>query len=761
MIKFIFSFLFVAGTCICTAQKTHLPIMESLFGPTSTNACAGNNRLTAGISKYGELVNLKWPCSNFYDHLNYKTLYPVPWGTRVEDYNRHLNADEKQGSYAALQYSINSKIIVSQIRSADWEIKQTYLNDNAPVAVTTFENKNIGIKITNTDLVSMDKDVLFRNYTIEKINEAGISNIKLLYIANMAPCNYKPDFNPGGDWAKDEENGFANVYDAANDYFISFNPNKAVRDKNKLPKSDTSVAEIYNFINGIDNLFPAVAGVNNIDVQDIYCIIGSSNKMTAKTIYEDKGRKTAMPDLSKPNNIIFAKQPAMLISSYDIDFANNQTTTIDIIFSFGNSLKKAAADFNEAKNTGYKNSLIATVAYWDKKINAANLPKVEDEQMTRTLKRVLINILISTNADGGGIGSSVSATQPPYTMLWIRDAAIMSFVLDAAGYTEEAEKNNLFFTTVQRKKNNELCKNPLNFECYKGTWFQCYYADGRPGWMYDFEIDETGWGAWMFYVHSQFLKGDAKTNYLQKVFPSIELAADFLVDFKDPFSKLQRRAREDDVMWQDQSIYGAASVLLGLKAAVSAARLLNKTQQQIKWQKRADELEKAINKWLWNKNTKEYQQAVYGNFGGRAIILWPALIAGADNERVQQHADGLLKQINTFFIKADEAKNKEWWYLGKTTTAIAFAAQNDSAKIKQAKEYLSILLKDACTQDTYIYGETPMVRDITEKTNGKIETTRMYDNRVGQPSNHPAAWIYMTAEMLFGENKALLYNLYQ
>jgi hypothetical protein len=758
LIQFFVAF-FLSG--VLFAQKTSLPIMESLFGPTSTNACVGNNKLTVGISKYGELVNLRWPCSNFYDHLNYKALYPVPWGTKVEDYNRFLNANEKYGSYPSLQYVLNGKTIVTQLRNEDWQCKQGYLNDDAPIVTTTFENIAIGIKIISTDVVSTINDILFRHYAIEKMADKGLSNIKLIYLSNMAPCNNKPNFNPGADWANDDDNGFANVYDGKNDYFISFNPNKEVRTKKKLPLSDTSSLEINNFIQSIDNLFPNYVGKNNIDVQDVYCIIGGSVKSSSVAMYEDKGRKTILPDLLQFNNIIFAKQQAMLISSYDINFPRSNSTEIDIVFSFANTLKKAAANFNEAKQKGFANTLNIVNGFWKRKMAIAKLPKVDDVQMVKTLKRTLINILISTNADGGGIGSSVSATQPPYTMLWVRDAAIMSFVLDLAGYHEEAEKNNLFFTTVQRKKDFEICKDPLKFECHKGTWFQCYYADGKPSWMYDFEIDEVGWGAWSFYVHSQFLQGVEQKTYLQKVFPSIELAANFIENFKDPFSNLQRRAREDDVMWQDQSVYGAASVLLGLKASVSAAKLLNENEKAAKWQKRITELENAINKWLWNKKTNEYQQAVYGNFGGRAIIAWPALLAAYDNERIQGHTQGLIKQIHPFFIKAKEAKNVEWWYLGKATTAIAFAAQNDNAKLDVAKNYLSILLKDACTQDTYVYGETPMVRDVTEKINGKMETKRIYDNRVGQPSNHPAVWIYMTAEMLYGNNKVLLNNLYK
>jgi hypothetical protein len=53
-----------------------------------------------------------------------------------------------------------------------------------------------------------------------------------------------------------------------------------------------------------------------------------------------------------------------------------------------------------------------------------------------------------------------------------------------------------------------------------------------------------------------------------------------------------------------------------------------------------------------------------------------------------------------------------------------------------------------------------MVRDFEEMRNERITKRREYDNRVGQPSNHPAAWVYMTAEMLYGENYELLHQLY-
>jgi hypothetical protein len=71
--KIIIVFLCIA--CNSFAQNTSLPIMEIIFGPTATNAVVGNGGLTVGPSKYGEVVNLKWPCSNYYDQVNFAAIH--------------------------------------------------------------------------------------------------------------------------------------------------------------------------------------------------------------------------------------------------------------------------------------------------------------------------------------------------------------------------------------------------------------------------------------------------------------------------------------------------------------------------------------------------------------------------------------------------------------------------------------------------------------------------------------------------------------
>ena len=53
-----------------------------------------------------------------------------------------------------------------------------------------------------------------------------------------------------------------------------------------------------------------------------------------------------------------------------------------------------------------------------------------------------------------------------------------------------------------------------------------------------------------------------------------------------------------------------------------------------------------------------------------------------------------------------------------------------------------------------------MVRDFFRREGDGTVIERSYHNRVGQPHNSAAAWIYLTAEMLHGSNKELLRNLY-
>jgi GH15 family glucan-1,4-alpha-glucosidase len=728
------------------AQKTRLPLMESFFGASSTNAAVGNSRLTVGISKYGELVNLRWPCSNYFDHLNYKTLYKLPFAWQVEDYNRFYNAGERQGSFSGIKYIQDDKEKITWLRNEDWTQSQSYYSVDAPILVTTYFNYNLGLKVICTDLVSHDVDVLNRHFKIEKLEDKGLSKCQLLYVTNMAPCNKKPLFEPSADWYKDNNNGFVTMYDETDNAFISFIP--TLEDKSKRIAKSASTNEVHAYINKIENDFPT-KDTTLLAIRDIYCAIGADRKAATKALYEDGTLPKPLDNILKPNDLNVAYGPAFCMTAYNIKWKGN-SEEINILFSFASNAKKAIDQLKDEQND-YSSKLNSTNGYWTNKMSKAQLPDVKEVQMINTLKRTLINALITANPETGALGSSVSACQPPYTMIWPRDAAVMGYMLDCAGFSEEAEKNSLFFAKTQRQLDGQDCRQPKKGECYKGTWFQCYYADGTPSWMYDFEVDEVGWGIWMWYSHSTFLSKEKQKKYLEKLKSNIKLAADFLVAFKDYNNNLQKSAREDDLLWKSQTVIGAATTIMGLKSAISALSILDVNDVNIvKYKTRLVELEVATLKEFWKEKTQQFMKPIYGNFGPRGIIIWPAMYLPITDSKMDTHADALSEQLKPFFNKRDQAKNKEWWYIGKATMAMAHAWKDNPERLPIVKAYLKQMLTAVCTSDTWVYGETPLVRDIFVNENGIEGTKRIYDNRVGQPCNIAAAYIYLTAEILYG-----------
>ncbi len=737
-----FTILFISLIRITFTQKTKIPLMEKIYGATTANAVIGNQSLTVGISKYGELVGLRWPSANFSDQLNYKSLYPIPPGWTVEKYNRIHNARTSDGVFAGLFYTDCGKPVETYFRDEDWETKQSYYSENTPILITVHTNKTLGFEVTNTDYCAKNGDVLVRNYKIKilsKENWKNLTNFQFIHHASIALCTNRPDFKPDMDWVDDSKNGYCSFYDSKLNQFVSFIPE--VKEERFLPKGKLDATEINQFNKDLDQLFISswTKEKGYLNTKSVFFALSSNIEPTSYSVYNEE---------NKNNLSLFLNSEAIYESYYKID-VNSENLSFDFFFSFAPTHSLNQSQLEKAK-TSRDIIFKETIDFWENKISKANLPFVPSDEMRITLKRTLINILLSSHPESGGLSSSNASHQPSYVQIWPRDAAFMGLALDCAGFHEEAEKNLLFLAKVQRKKDGESCRQPEKGECYAGTWFHCFYPDGRPSWYYDMEIDQVGFALWGFYSHSQFLTTEKQKEFLNKVKENIHLAADFLVWFKDP-NGLQKRATEDDLLWKSQTILGASSVILGLKSAVSSLKIIDSTDAAIvKYEARIKELSLAIEKFYWKEKTRQFQKAVYGNFGPRAVITFPAMFYSIDNQRLIDHQNALNAQIQPFFEKSKSAVNKEWWYLGKTTLSLAYLSnQNPEFKVLSEK-YLKILLEDVCTQDTRVYGETPFVKEELIMVNNKKTIQRVYHNRVGQPCNIAGAYIYLSAEMHYG-----------
>jgi hypothetical protein len=699
--------------------------MESFYGPSASNCAIGNGKLTAGLSKNGETVNLSWPFANYCDQLKFKTMHDNPPGWTLEKYNNRLNAGNLDGIRAGIIFTCDGKERRSFFSDNEWTKIQGYYSDNTPIVITTFSNSQYDFELKCLEFVDVELDVYLRQFILHKGNKK-VANLRLFTSSAFALCNQTPEFNPEMDWRNDENNGFISYKDLQLGCTFSILP----QEKTTVPITNDEF-ESY--------LKKYLKHDYNPKEKDVNLCFGTMNKLYKSLLFEND-KNTSIEELLKESEEPFARNA--IIKYEEIELFEN--IEINYCYSFSKlhelaylNWKYALDHFEELRNK--------TIDYWDSKINNAQIPNYPNSSGTSSLKRILINILLAQNPVTGGIGSSIGETQPPYTMVWTRDAAVMSYLLDCSGFHVEAEKCTRFFSNTQRKLEGEQCRKPENKECYAGTWAQCYYSNGTPSWFYDFEIDEVGWGIWSWYAHATFIKNDnERKQYLESIKNNVILAADFLVKFKDTKTNL------DDLLWKSQTQIGASTTVMGLKSAISMLYLLDEKDSTIQsYQTRLIELQAAIEQNFWNENTQQYEKAVYGNFGPRGIIIWPTLLYKYTNFKMDNHAKALYLQLQPFFNKSKKALNKEWWYIGKATMAMAYAWQDNQEELKKVKGYLDVLLTEVCTQDTHIYGETPMVR---QKKDLKGNSIFYYDNRVGQPCNIAGAYIYLTADLLYGKS---------
>jgi hypothetical protein len=717
--------------------------MEWLFGPTATNAVIGNGGLSVGISKFGELVVLKWPSPSYYDHLNYRT--HTPFFSTLEKQDRYFNAGERWGSFAGIRYQDSTGEHVSWLRSDDWIHKQGYLADDAAVVITTFRSPMLGLTIVGTDLVKPNTDVLARNYTLNVDRPSDIRNVSLIYMANLAPCNTNPDFNPYTDWKDDSINGYGTIFHKKKGVFVSFRPNDTARKNKQLPKLDANSEQLDQFIESVDEAYPALETDSKqyglLSTKDVYIAFGADVRPTSHYLIPDPGKPSALPHPLLPDDRLISLGPSLVGAEYELDISK-KTSSVTIYLVVADRGKAALKLLQTESLLPFKEHVAATLASWTARMERAILPTTTDVKVRRVALRSLVNLLLTIDRNSGMIAGSI-ANQPNYGLDWTRDGALYNYVLNLSGFHAEAQKHGLFHANIQRLTDGDQCTSVWNRGiCHAGSWAQCYYADGRPAWVYDFEIDQVGYGLWSMWLNAAFIPEPQRSSYLRKVYPAIQRAADLLTRLRDPINKLQVRAQEDDLPWTQQSQYGAATTELGLKSAISAGKALGADPIQIaRWQARLTELRIALDSNFLVTKEARWDIGLFGANGG--ILMWPTQHMSRTDPLVRSHSEAILKSIDPFFLKADAAIGQEWWYVAKGLVGVLAYSADDDVLRPALRRNVEILLKDVPTQDTLIYGETLLVRD--SASNG-----RYFDMRVGQPHNTSAGYSYIAARLFYG-----------
>src|SRR5215467_12282352 len=204
------------------APATANPFGELMLGASNVNAALGSGNLTATLSRCGEVTGLKWPGPSFYDQIAY--LSSNAPDARLQP---HLGALDDMGAFGGIAYRTARKRGFTWLRDDGWTHAQHYSAETSDVLVTEMTNATLGLRVTATNFILPDRDVLVNDYLVERERGSPVQSARFVFYSNFSPTLTRTAFSPVSDWALDFENDFAVVYDRREGALLHFLPASA------------------------------------------------------------------------------------------------------------------------------------------------------------------------------------------------------------------------------------------------------------------------------------------------------------------------------------------------------------------------------------------------------------------------------------------------------------------------------------------------------------------------------------------------------
>lgn len=191
-----------------------------------------------------------------------------------------------------------------------------------------------------------------------------------------------------------------------------------------------------------------------------------------------------------------------------------------------------------------------------------------------------------------------------YSYVWQRDASMIAFAMDNAGYSESVRP---FF---------EFCSEVLSED---GYFYHKYRADKSLGsswhpWSYNgveqlpIQEDETALVIYSLWNHYQKSKN---LEFIESIYnPMIKKAANFMLGFRDKTTGLPAASYDLWEMKNGISTFTASSVVGALEAACRFAQLMGKDIDAQKYKTGAEEIRQAIIKYLWNEELSFFYKGI-------------------------------------------------------------------------------------------------------------------------------------------------------
>lgn len=540
---------FYAGRAVAGEGECYRPGQREIYGPTDITAQSANGRLAIGLNDQGTVTVFRWPRPSYYDQLKYFTR------GRTDDDG--IDVAPNHGAFLGLAIESGGGFETSWLR--EWPVTQRYADDlNGPAftdeVVTTYTSDEYDLRVVVSDLVvhrensDDQRDAFVRRVRVVREGDPDDQPaVKLLAYEN---CNLvvskRPQF-PVRDWCTEEANVDRARYNADRDAIVHA--------KTGLESSTGAVQSV------------AVA-MGFAGKSDGHQVGGDAYDPTVGPAGQTGPARDAYDDASSGSlsgNDAYVGQTTGALAT-ELTFVG-PVATERVVFAAAHAPESACAYLDRIRDRPYRD-LRAEKHDWLADVLAdAPLPDTGDETVLAVCRRALVTLVTDYDPDTGAVVASI-ATQAPYAEDWIRDGAYFNYVLDLVGRHDWVRTREEWYAEIQQRAGDPRLSHP---DTPPGNWAMNYYGDGVAGGPIPYEIDETGYGIWTLWDHYT-VTGD--TDYLERVYPAIRRAGDYLLACRDPRTGLPCVAPEDDRFVPSQTIVGAAPVWMGLEAAHLAAREL-------------------------------------------------------------------------------------------------------------------------------------------------------------------------------------------
>jgi glucoamylase len=255
--------------------------------------------------------------------------------------------------------------------------------------------------------------------------------------------------------------------------------------------------------------------------------------------------------------------------------------------------------------------------YWKLWVNKENLNyDLLPQKIVRLYKRSLL--IVRTQIDNGGAiiaandSDNMQYNRDTYSYMWPRDGALVAYALDLAGYSELTRRFFNFCARIIQREGYFLHKYTPSGNL--GSTWHPWIKNNQS--QLPIQEDETALVVWSLWNHYQVFRDIEFIKPLYK--PLIKNAADFMLEYRDPETKLPLPSYD---LWEERhgiNAFTASAVYGGLIAAAYFAEAFGQTDISNKYRNGAFEIRNAMDRYLYLKDEKRFCRMI--NFKGKGRV---------------------------------------------------------------------------------------------------------------------------------------------